>query len=705
MLSSTTGGVFSWVNGLTNTLNSGNIFVGNVSNVATGVAMSGDAAITNGGAVTVSKINGTALSGLATGLLKNTTGTGVPSIATAGTDYVAPNGSITGATKTKITYDSKGLVTAGTDATAADIGNVAAGSIVATNVQAAINELDTKKAPIASPTFTGSVKLPFSTAGVVHNDATGLLSSSPVGLTTDVTGILPVTNGGTGSSTQNFVDLTTAQTVAGNKTFNGNTSVSDTKTFTVGTGASILGGSLTITGASTMNGLTALNGDATLANGKKFQFAANSPYQTTFVAGTQTASIAYTLPAAAPTNGQVLTSTSAGALSWGNALSTLTDGKIFVGNSLNVATEQTMTGDATISDNGTLTLANTAVAAGSYGSAVYIPTFTVDGKGRLTAAASTVKTSDIVIAGDVSGTLSATTVDKLKGTPLSIGTLATNDLLKYNGINWVNWAPDYIKLTSLSGTAPIIYSNTTGVISITQASSTGNGYLSSTDWTTFNNKVTSVGAGSTKITIGGTATNPTVDVNTANLGTIGLTVDGTGTDVSAGSAANLGGSITLHVPDASTSARGVVTTGDQGFGGTKTFQYVTVIHDLVVNGSINAPSDIRLKTHIETLTNVLAKIENLRGVRYEFINQKKYAAGPQIGVIAQELQKEFPELVVTTSDGYLAVDYTKLTGVLIQAVKEQQQEIKSLKETLDGHTRQIEAMMKMIQELKEKSKE
>jgi len=221
---------------------------------------------------------------------------------------------------------------------------------------------------------------------------------------------------------------------------------------------------------------------------------------------------------------------------------------------------------------------------------------------------------------------------------------------------------------SLSGTAPITYNN--GAIGITQANSTTDGYLSKGDWAMFDNKVSL------------------------------LYVNHTGTDVIANTANAV---ITLYVPDASTGARGVVTTGDQGFGGTKTFQYVTVIHDLVVNGSIDAPSDIRLKTHIETLTNVLAKIENLRGVRYEFINQKKYAAGPQIGVIAQELQKEFPELVVTTSDGYLAVDYTKLTGVLIQAVKEQQQEIKSMKEALDGHTKQIEAMMKMIQELKEKS--
>jgi hypothetical protein len=46
----------------------------------------------------------------------------------------------------------------------------------------------------------------------------------------------------------------------------------------------------------------------------------------------------------------------------------------------------------------------------------------------------------------------------------------------------------FITLASLSGTAPIVYSNTTGAISITQAGTASNGYLSSTDWNTFNNK-------------------------------------------------------------------------------------------------------------------------------------------------------------------------------------------------------------------------
>ena len=60
-------------------------------------------------------------------------------------------------------------------------------------------------------------------------------------------------------------------------------------------------------------------------------------------------------------------------------------------------------------------------------------------------------------------------------------TIPTNNNQITNGAN-------YITLASLSGTAPIVYSNTTGAISITQAGTASNGYLSSTDWNTFNNK-------------------------------------------------------------------------------------------------------------------------------------------------------------------------------------------------------------------------
>ena len=148
-----------------------------------------------------------------------------------------------------------------------------------------------------------------------------------------------------------------------------------------------------------------------------------------------------------------------------------------------------------------------------------------------------------------------------------------------------------ISLSGLSASSPLSYNSGTGAFSIQVANGSQDGYLSSANWTTFNNKVSSVTAGSSKITIGGTSTAPTVDVNTTNLGTIGLSTGTTGTDVNvSGSPANLDGTITLNIPDAGSTARGVVTTGAQTFAGVKTFSSAitaptssNTINGLIVN--------------------------------------------------------------------------------------------------------------------------
>ena len=72
------------------------------SGLVTNATHTGDA--TGSGALIVSRLNGVSLGSLATGLLKNTTSTGVPSIAISGVDYVVPSGNITGnaATATKL---------------------------------------------------------------------------------------------------------------------------------------------------------------------------------------------------------------------------------------------------------------------------------------------------------------------------------------------------------------------------------------------------------------------------------------------------------------------------------------------------------------------------------------------------------------------------------------------------------------------------
>lgn len=78
------------------------------------------------------------------------------------------------------------------------------------------------------------------------------------------------------------------------------------------------------------------------------------------------------------------------------------------------------------------------------------------------------------------------------------------------------------------------------------------------------------------------------------------------------------------------------------------------------------------------------------------ILQKKVLMSNQIGFSAQDLQKVYPELVVTDSDGMLSVNYTGLIPVLVEALKEQQSVIDIQKATIDELQKEIIAIKKKI---------
>ena len=70
------------------------------------------------------------------------------------------------------------------------------------------------------------------------------------------------------------------------------------------------------------------------------------------------------------------------------------------------------------------------------------------------------------------------------------------------------------------------------------------------------------------------------------------------------------------------------------------------------------------------------------------------AHAEQVGVLAQEVEKVYPELVSTGPDGFKSVNYAQLTPVLIEAMKEQQQQIEALKaqnQALQARTALVEA--------------
>ena len=136
----------------------------------------------------------------------------------------------------------------------------------------------------------------------------------------------------------------------------------------------------------------------------------------------------------------------------------------------------------------------------------------------------------------------------------------------------------------------------------------------------------------------------------------------------------------------STSSR--VTVDNVGF-------YVGTRSTTVSDGEIKATGDIiafassdrRLKENIKNISSPLAKLSKLNGVEFDWkklTEEERLSVhsneGHDYGVIAQEVEKVFPELVDTRKKtGYKAVKYEKLVPVLIEAIKELKQEIDELK--------------------------
>jgi hypothetical protein len=100
--------------------------------------------------------------------------------------------------------------------------------------------------------------------------------------------------------------------------------------------------------------------------------------------------------------------------------------------------------------------------------------------------------------------------------------------------------------------------------------------------------------------------------------------------------------------------------------------------NLWVGGRLLASSDVRLKRDIAPLENALERVLRVRGVRFEW-KDPACAKGPEIGVVAQEVEAVFPEAVSTNAEGIKGVDYSHLVAPLIEAMREQQAQIEALR--------------------------
>jgi len=206
-------------------------------------------------------------------------------------------------------------------------------------------------------------------------------------------------------------------------------------------------------------------------------------------------------------------------------------------------------------------------------------------------------------------------------------------------------------VTSVTGTAPVVSSGgATPAISMAAATTSVSGYLTSTDWNTFNGKYSVGGALGTPSS--GTLTNCTFP--TLNQNTTGSSGSCTGNAATATTATNLSG-------------------------GTVAATTITA------TGSITAFfSDDRLKTRHGKIENALEKLHTLDGFYYtpnQVAQDLGYEAIQDVGVSAQAVQAILPEVVAPApiDDKYLTVRYEKLVPLLIEAIKELKAEVDSLK--------------------------
>lgn len=118
-----------------------------------------------------------------------------------------------------------------------------------------------------------------------------------------------------------------------------------------------------------------------------------------------------------------------------------------------------------------------------------------------------------------------------------------------------------------------------------------------------------------------------------------------------------------------------------------------------LNGNLIQTSDQRLKKNFSPIKNSLSGIYKLKGYQFNWVEEAR-SKDLQTGLIAQEVQKIFPELVQTDEKGFLSVNYIGLLPHLIEAVKELRDENNSLKtknQTLESRLDKIEAMLSTIQ--------
>ena len=102
-------------------------------------------------------------------------------------------------------------------------------------------------------------------------------------------------------------------------------------------------------------------------------------------------------------------------------------------------------------------------------------------------------------------------------------------------------------------------------------------------------------------------------------------------------------------------------------------------------------SDVRLKENLIKITDALDIVTSLNGYYWKWNDKvdESTKSSPGTGLVAQEVQKVFPEVIRERQDGFLAIDYQKMIGLLVEAIKD-------LKNITEVQSKEIEMLKKFI---------